>query len=71
MAALKMSKSAVASNLILNTATLLQDGKPGYKFNITRADVNQGGRYVEARIAYLSGKPTPPTKKKPGKKKTK
>ena len=70
MAALKMSKSDAATNLILNTATLLQDGKPGYKFDIARSDVNHGGRYVEARIAYLSGTPAPP-KKKGGKKQKK
>ena len=69
MAALTMSDSPVATNLILNSATMLQDGKPGYKFDISRDDVNHGGRYVEARIAYLSGKPAPAKKKKPGKKK--
>jgi len=64
MSALRMSKSAVATNLILNSAVLLQDGEPGYKFNISREDVNQGGRYIEARIAYLSGKPSPANKPK-------
>jgi HEAT repeat protein len=69
MSALKMSKSPVATNLILNTATLLQDGKPGYQFEITRADVNQSDRYIEARIVYLSAKTAPPKRKKPKKKK--
>ena len=70
LSALKMSTSRVATNLILNSATLLQDGKPGYKFEIGPGDVNQrGDRYVDARIAYLSGKPSPPKRKKPQKKK--
>ena len=68
-ASLKESKSEVATNLILNTATLLQDGKPGYKFDISSSDVNQGGRYIDARIAYLSAKTAPPKRKKPKKKK--
>ncbi|MCP4846979.1 MAG: sulfatase-like hydrolase/transferase [Verrucomicrobiaceae bacterium] len=68
-AALKMSKSEVATNLILNTAVLLQDGRKKIKFDgLTREDVNHSGRYVEARLAYLSGR-KPPAKVR--KKKTK
>ncbi|MED5584905.1 MAG: sulfatase [Verrucomicrobiota bacterium] len=59
-AALKMSQSEVATNLILNTAVLLQDGNKGIKFDaLTREDVNHSGRYVQARLAYLSGRKPP------------
>ena len=58
--ALKMSQSEVATNLILNTAVLLQDGSKGIKFDdLTHEDVNHSGRYVEARLAYLSGRKPP------------
>ena len=68
-AALKMSKSEVATNLILNTAVLLHEGKKGIKFNdLTSDDVNHSGRYVAARLAYLAGR-KPPVKAR--KKKTK
>ena len=68
-AALKMSKSEVATNLILNTAVLLQDGKKGIRFDeLTGEDVNHSGRYVEARLAYLNGR-KPPVKQ--GRKKKK
>ena len=55
--ALKMSSSEVETNLILNTAVLLQDGGFGHSFKtLSMSDVNFGGRYVEARIAYLAKK---------------
>ena len=64
--ALKMSTMAVETNLILNTAVLLHDGPSGFKFNeLSMEDVNHEGRYVEARVAYLSNKKTSvPLKKK-------
>ncbi|MDG1855184.1 MAG: sulfatase-like hydrolase/transferase [Verrucomicrobiales bacterium] len=64
--ALKMSTMAVETNLILNTAVLLHDGPSGFKFNeLSMEDVNHDGRYVEARVAYLSNKKTSvPLKKK-------
>ena len=53
--ALKMSNSDVETNLILNSAVLLQDGGFGHSFkSLTMSDVNFGGRYIEARISYLS-----------------
>jgi len=68
--ALKMSTMAVETNLILNTAVLLHDGPSGFKFNeLSMEDVNHDGRYVEARVAYLSNKKTSvPLKKKKRKK---
>ena len=55
--ALKMSSSEVETNLILNTAVLLQDGGFGHSFKtLSMSDVNFGGRYIEARIAYLAKK---------------
>lgn len=68
--ALKMSTMAVETNLILNTAVLLHDGPSGFKFNeLSMEDVNHEGRYVEARVAYLSNKKTSvPLKKKKRKK---
>jgi arylsulfatase A-like enzyme len=69
--ALKMSQSEVATNLILNTAVLLQDGKKGIKFDdLTSDDVNHSGRYVEARLAYLAGR-KPPVKERQKNKKNK
>ena len=53
--ALKMASSDIETNLILNTAVLLQDGGYDYSFeSLSMSDVNHKGRYVEARIAYLS-----------------
>ena len=69
MSALRDSPSAVATNLILNSAVVLQDGKPGYQFTVSKADVNQSDRYIDARIAYLSGLEPPqrPRKKRQSK----
>ena len=50
-----MSNSDVETNHILNSAVLLQDGGFGHSFkSLTMSDVNFGGRYIEARISYLS-----------------
>ena len=55
--ALEISSSAVETNLILNTAVLLHDGGFGHSFKtLSMSDVNFGGRYIEARIAYLTKK---------------
>ena len=57
---LKNAESEVEANLILNTVTLLQDGQPGYEFNIN-PDIfpkewrsNARGN-VSRRLAYLRG----------------
>lgn len=57
--ALLKSVSPVEANLILNTAVLLQDGKPGYRFDLPRGkivgDQAKGTvRYVSARLDYLA-----------------
>ncbi len=57
--ALLKSESPVEANLILNTAVLLQDGKPGYRFDLPRGKVvgDRPGakvRYVSARLDYLA-----------------
>ena len=57
---LKNAESEVEANLILNTVTLLQDGQPGYEFNINpgifpkewRSNVRGN---VSRRLAYLTG----------------
>ena len=59
--ALKNAESEVEANLILNTVTLLQDGQPGYEFNIDpdifpkewRSDARGN---VSRRLAYFMGK---------------
>ena len=56
--ALLKSESTVEANLILNTAVLLQDGKPGYAFDLPRGEIvgdrpNGKVRYVSARLDYL------------------
>jgi len=69
MASLKMSDSPITTNLILNSAVMLHDGEANCSFkSITPADVNQSDRYINDRVAWLSGKPTPArSKKKPRK----
>ncbi len=57
-AALLKSESPVEANLILNTAVLLQDGKPGYHFDLPRGKIvgdraDGKVRYVSARLDYL------------------
>ena len=57
--ALLKSESTVKANLILNTAVLLQDGKPGYRFNLPRGKIvgdrpDAKVRYVSARLDYLA-----------------
>lgn len=57
---LKNAESEVEANLILNTVTLLQDGQPGYEFNINpgifpkewRSNVRGN---VSRRLAYFKG----------------
>ena len=49
----------VEANLILNTAVLLQDGKPGYRFNLPRGKIigdrpKKKTRYVSDRLDYLA-----------------
>lgn len=59
-ASLKRAETEVEANLILNTVTLLQDGKPGYAFSIKpemfpkewRSDARGN---VSRRLAYLVG----------------
>ena len=54
------SESEVEANLILNTAVLLRDGKPGYRFSFPRGKIigNRPGspqdRYVNARLEYVN-----------------
>jgi arylsulfatase A-like enzyme len=54
------SESVVEANLILNSAVLLRDGKPGYKFDFPRGKIvgDRAGspkdRYVTARLDYLN-----------------
>jgi len=50
--------------LTLNTVVLLRDGKPGYKFTITPADIKTKGGEVNRRIQYLTGKIVPKTPRK-------
>jgi hypothetical protein len=54
------SQSPVEANLILNTAVLLQDGEPGYRFDLPRNKIigdrpKEKVRYVSARLDYLAG----------------
>ena len=57
--ALLKSESPVEANLILNTVVLLQDGRPGYRFDLPRGKIvgdRKGAavRYVTARLDYLA-----------------
>ena len=57
---LKNAESEVEANLILNTVTLLQDGQPGYKFNINPGIFPKEWRSnlrgnVSRRLAYFTG----------------
>lgn len=57
--ALLKSDSVVEANLILNTAVLLEDGKPGYDFDLPRGKIigdrpKENVRYVTARLDYLA-----------------
>ncbi|MHB8864970.1 MAG: sulfatase family protein [Pirellulaceae bacterium] len=54
--ALARSRSAVEVALILNSVILLQDGKPGYEFGLSREDLDPsvyGDENVRSRMAYL------------------
>ncbi len=58
--ALKNAETEVEANLILNTVTLLQDGEPGYRFNIEREMFPEDWRSdprgnVNRRLAYFLG----------------
>ncbi len=54
------SESIVEANLILNTAVLLRDGKPGYEFSLPRGKIvgdrpgAKKDRYVNARLDYVN-----------------
>jgi len=57
MQCLKQSESGIQTNLILNTAVLLRDGKPGYDINITADDVHpEAAKFqdVRRRLAYFA-----------------
>jgi len=51
--------------LTLNTVVMLEDGKPGYKFNITPDSVRAKGSEVNRRLQYLAGVKIPKKKRKP------
>lgn len=69
-ASLAQSESGVEANLILNTAVLLRDGKPGYPLKITPDDVHPdalAAQDVRRRLSYFAangGKVTDPQGKK-------
>ena len=55
--AMKKSDSAIEVGLMLNTVTLLRDGKPGYKFAIDKSCFSPAMRNndtVQRRLEYLS-----------------
>ena len=55
--ALKKSTSAIEAGLMLNSVTLLRDGKPGYKFSIGKSifsPATQKNDTVQRRLEYLS-----------------
>ena len=58
--ALLESESTVEANLILNTAVLLRDGKPGYELAFPRGKIvgdrpdSTKDRYVNARLGYVN-----------------
>lgn len=55
--ALKKSTSAIEAGLMLNSVTLLRDGKPGYKFSIDKSIFSPAMRKndtVQRRLEYLS-----------------
>lgn len=57
MQCLKETQSGVRANLILNSAVLLNDGHPGYDFEITEADVHPdvlSFQDVRRRLAYFA-----------------
>lgn len=56
MSVLKHVESGPEANLILNTATLLNDGKPGYKFSISPDDLTPTARKfgdAKRRLEYF------------------
>jgi arylsulfatase A-like enzyme len=56
---LSMSRSEMESLLILNTVVLLQDGRPGFTFDLAADDVPVRGEYVDRRLMYLGLIPVP------------
>ncbi|MEC8553819.1 MAG: sulfatase-like hydrolase/transferase [Planctomycetota bacterium] len=59
MQCLKQSESGIQTNLILNTAVLLRDGKPGYDINVTVEDIHpEAAKFqdVRRRLAYFAAK---------------
>jgi arylsulfatase A-like enzyme len=57
MDALKSSTSAIEAGLMLNSVTLLRDGRPGYKFSIDKSIFSpamQKNDTVQRRLEYLS-----------------
>lgn len=57
MDCLSQAGSGIESNLILNTATLLQDGQPGYMFDISESSIHPDARKfqdVQRRLAYFT-----------------
>ena len=69
--ALRESRSEVDAALILNSLVLLRDGKPGYEFEVTAADIphKSGARgNVGRRLSYLNPGAGKNTKAQGGKK---
>lgn len=59
MKCLAESEQGVLTNLILNSAVLLRDGKPGYKFEITPEQIHENAREfqdVRRRLSYFAAK---------------
>ncbi len=57
MDCLAKTESGIEANLILNSVVLLQDGQPGYPFNVTPDSLNGAGKRseeVQRRLDYLS-----------------
>ena len=53
MGVLKESRSAAVSLITLGAVVFLQDGGPGYKFNIRPEDVPAKDAQVQRRLLYL------------------
>lgn len=68
MDVLRKSADAIETLLVLNTVVLLQDGKPGYKFSISRADVKSTNSNVSRRLQYLGAAPAQKGRKRKRKK---
>lgn len=55
-AALAKSECKIETNLILNMAVQLADGETQCRFDFSNAKIKREGRYVNARLQYLSSK---------------